>query len=272
MNLTVASVLAFSCYLLATIRLVQWLYMPDRAEHLWVHTQALLFGVGGLVLHSFVLYDGLFVQDGLNMALGNVWALVGWLITLGVILTTWYRPSGSFLVLLFPFVALGLVLEIMLPGSRVLTSAMPNGLKVHVLLSIIAYSLLAISTLQAILLALQERFINSRQPLKVMHIMPPMQTMETFLFRLILVGFFVLSLSLATGAMFVHDLFAQHLIHKTFLSIIAWLVYAILLWGHWRWGWRGQWAVRWTIGGFSMLLLAYFGSKFVLETILVRVS
>ena len=70
--------------------------------------------------------------------------------------------------------------------------------------------------------------------------------------------------------LFINDIFAQHLVHKTILSIVTWLVFALLLWGRWRYGWRGSLAVRLTLAGIVLLLLAYFGSKLVLEVILGR--
>jgi ABC-type uncharacterized transport system permease subunit len=90
------------------------------------------------------------------------------------------------------------------------------------------------------------------------------------MFQMIRIGFVLLSLALFTGVLFLEDIFAQHLVHKTVLSIVAWLVFATLLWGRWRFGWRGQVAIRWTVGGFVFLMLAYFGSKLVLELILNR--
>ena len=98
--------------------------------------------------------------------------------------------------------------------------------------------------------------------------MPPLTTMESLLFDAIIIGFVCLSVSLVSGMVFLEDMFAQHLAHKTVLSIIAWLVFAILLTGRWMVGWRGRTAIRWTLGGFISLMLAYFGSKFVLELIL----
>ena len=80
----------------------------------------------------------------------------------------------------------------------------------------------------------------------------------------------LLALAILTGALFLENMFAQHLAHKTILSIIAWLVFAVLLWGKHRLGWRGTTAVRWTVAGFVLLILAYFGSKFVLELVLHR--
>jgi len=82
----------------------------------------------------------------------------------------------------------------------------------------------------------------------------------------------LLTLTLLSGVLFVDNLFAQHLVHKTVLSIAAWFVFGILLFGRWRWGWRGRQAVRLTLLGMIVLLLAFFGSKFVLELVLKRVG
>ncbi|MGH8472324.1 MAG: cytochrome C assembly family protein, partial [Gammaproteobacteria bacterium] len=101
--------------------------------------------------------------------------------------------------------------------------------------------------------------------------LPPLQTLEGLMFQHIGAGFFLLSLSLMSGMMFLNDIFAQHLVHKTVLSLVAWLVFAVLLFGRWRYGWRGRTAIRCTLGGFASLMLAYFGSKVVLELILHRV-
>jgi ABC-type uncharacterized transport system permease subunit len=94
--------------------------------------------------------------------------------------------------------------------------------------------------------------------------------MESLLFQIIGAGFILLSLSLLTGFLYLDDLFAQHLVHKTVLSICAWGLFAALLIGHWRYGWRGKTAVRWTLSAFALLLIGYFGSKLVLEIFLGR--
>jgi ABC-type uncharacterized transport system permease subunit len=90
------------------------------------------------------------------------------------------------------------------------------------------------------------------------------------LFQMIAIGFVLLSLALLSGLLFLEDIFTQHLVHKTVLSSIAWAVFGILLWGRWRFGWRGRTAIRWTLSGFATLALAYFGSKLVLELLLKR--
>jgi ABC-type uncharacterized transport system permease subunit len=92
--------------------------------------------------------------------------------------------------------------------------------------------------------------------------------MEKLLFRLIALGVIALSISLLSGFIYLDDMFAQHLVHKTVLSIIAWSVFVILLWGHYMFGWRGKIAIKWSMTGFVLLMLAYFGSKFVIELVL----
>jgi ABC-type uncharacterized transport system permease subunit len=110
--------------------------------------------------------------------------------------------------------------------------------------------------------------LRSRQPGGFIRALPPLETMEHLLFRLIGTGYALLSLSLLSAVPYTQDVVAQHLIHKTTLSVAAWVVFAILLWGRWRFGWRGRTAIRWTLSGFVVLMLAYFGSKLVRELIL----
>jgi len=144
-------------------------------------------------------------------------------------------------------------------------------MRFHILISITAYSVLAMAALQSIVFALQEHQLRHKHPVRAMRLLPPLQTMEELLVQLLTIGFFLLSLSLATGLMFVHDIFTQHLAHKTILSILAWVIFALVLCGRWSLGWRGQKLIRWTLSGFAILMLAYFGSKLVLELILHRV-
>ena len=143
-------------------------------------------------------------------------------------------------------------------------------MKFHVLSSVIAYSMFALAAVQVILLAIQDRALRGHKVAGFVRSLPPLQTMEALLFQMIALGFIILSFSLLTGAIYITDVFAQHLAHKTVLSIIAWLVFAILLWGRWKFGWRSRKAFAWTLGGFIVLGLAYPVTKFILEIILNR--
>lgn len=141
-------------------------------------------------------------------------------------------------------------------------------LELHVLISVSAYSILILAALQAVLLRVQDSHLHGKHPGGFVRLLPPLQTMERLLFQIIGIGFLLQSLSLLTGFIFLEDMFAQHLVHKTVLSVAAWVVFAVLLWGRWRFGWRGRVAIRWTLTGVLFLLIAYLGSKLVLELIL----
>jgi len=191
-------------------------------------------------------------------------------ISLLVLLMSIWRRTEILALVMLPISAMTLLTQSMSPTSYMLPYDAPQGLKIHVLVSIIAYSLLGLAAFMSIALSLQNRMLHNHRPGGIMKKLPPLQIMEKLLFDFILAGFIGLTLALISGFVFLEDLFAQHLVHKTVLSIIAWLVFAILLIGRFTIGWRGRTAIRWTLGGFASLMLAYFGSKFVLEFILLN--
>ncbi len=143
-------------------------------------------------------------------------------------------------------------------------------LQLHAWLALLAYATLAIAALLATMLWLQERALRRREFHAWLRALPPLTQLETVLFRTIAVGFLLLTLTLLTGVLFVEDFLSQHLVHKTVLSVLSWLVFGGLLLGRWRYGWRGVRAVHWTLTAMALLLLSFFGSKFVLELVLGR--
>jgi ABC-type uncharacterized transport system permease subunit len=145
-------------------------------------------------------------------------------------------------------------------------------LQLHAWMALLAYASLAIAALLALMLWAQERALRRREFHAWLRALPPLTELEELLFRTITVGFILLTATLLTGMLFVENLFAQHLIHKTVLSVLSWLAFGALLLGRWRYGWRGGKAVRWTLAAMGLLLLAFFGSKFVLELILGRTT
>lgn len=140
----------------------------------------------------------------------------------------------------------------------------------HILLSMGATALLFAAAVTAILLVTLDRRLRARRLMDLPPLLPPLDALERVMFRLIAAGFILLTLALLTGFIFVTDLLGQHLIHKTVFSITAWVLFAMLLFGRTRYGWRGRSAVRWTLTGFGTLAIAYFGDKFILETLLGR--
>ncbi|WP_024889896.1 cytochrome C assembly family protein [Luteimonas huabeiensis] len=145
-------------------------------------------------------------------------------------------------------------------------------LQLHAWFALLAYATLAVAALVAILLWAQDRALRRREFHRWSRALPPLTELEALLFRTIVVGFALLTATLLTGILFVHDLLAQHLIHKTVLSVLSWLVFGALLFGRWRYGWRGATAVGWTLTAMTLLVLAFFGSKFVLELVLGRTA
>ncbi len=231
---------------------------------------ALTLGVVATIVHIASLQQTMLTSEGLNLGFFQVLSLTSWLAAILVLLSALKQPVENLGIAVLPFAALAMLAEGVLGPNGVHVEIPGLGLRAHILISILSYSLLTVAALQALLLAIQTRHLRNRHPGGFIRALPPLETMETLLFRMIGLGYILLSLSLLTGATYIEDIFAQHLVHKTVLSIAAWLVFAILLWGRWRYGWRGRLAVRWTLSGFVVLMLAYFGSKLVLEFIVLR--
>ena len=227
-------------------------------------------GFVGLLLHAVVLYDQLFTVGGLNLSFFNAVSLAAWTVVALLLISSLSKPVENLAILALPIAAVTILLDVRYPGSHLLSEESEWALRVHVLTSLLAYSLLTLASAQAILLAIQDHHLRRHHPGGFIRALPPLQTMESLLFEMISLGFILLSVGLLTGFLYLEDMFAQHLVHKTVLSIVAWIAFATLLWGRFRFGWRGRTAIRWTLVGFSVLMLAYFGSKAVIELILQR--
>jgi ABC-type uncharacterized transport system permease subunit len=206
-----------------------------------------------------------------NFSFFNTAALAMLFIMILFLLAAINKPVEKLGIAIFPLGSILLGLDMIFPEKNHPITSHNWQMSVHIFSSIFAFSLLNIAALQAILLAFQERQLRSHQPKRLILALPPLQAMETLLFEMIAAGLFFLTVSLCSGFLFIDNLFAQHLVHKTVLSIIAWVIFSGLLIGRYRYGWRGATAIQWTLIGFVLLLLAYFGSKLVLELILKRV-
>jgi len=230
--------------------------------------QILAIGFAGFILHMLLLYSSIHTATGINLGLDNIKSLVAALSALFALIAAWRYPVEVLAIILLPLAVLIMLFNFGGRSYVLLEADSSPALVFHIITSIIAYSLLALAALQAILLSVQNRYLRSHQPGGLIKLMPPVRSMEKILFELVLIGFTVLTVSLASGLIFLDNMFAQHVAHKTVLSILAWLVFLTLLIGHWRLGWRGRTAVRWTLSGFLSLMLAYFGSKFAIEILL----
>ncbi|MEO7726207.1 MAG: cytochrome c biogenesis protein CcsA [Burkholderiales bacterium] len=225
-----------------------------------------------LTLHALLLYQSVFDSAGMHLGIGNAISTILWL----TVAIYWlgnlaYRFDGL-QAMVMPVAAVCVLLPTVFPATHALPNTQLAAFKAHLLIALLAYSLFTIASLHVLLMALLERRLHTGKLPLALQSLPPLLTMETLLFRIIAAGFVLLTLTLASGIVFSEELFGKALRfnHKTVFGILSWLIFAALLGGRRLYGWRGRIAVRWTLTGFLMLVLAYVGSKFVLEVILGR--
>ncbi len=230
--------------------------------------RVLLLGALALLFHTLSFNGTVFTEHGLHLGFFKISSLIGWLITGLVLVSSIKKPLENLLIGIYPIAALGLISAVIAHGTKEPIIHLNPATVSHILLSLFAYSVLTIAAVQAVLLAWQDLQLRHQRVNGFVMQLPPLQIMEQLLFELIWVGVLILSAAIITGAFFIEDLFAQHLAHKTLLSIIAWGIFSLLLFGRYRLGWRGSIAIRWTLSGYLLLMMAYFGSKLVLEVIL----
>jgi len=227
------------------------------------------FAVAGAVVHSgvqFFHWFGVAVPDVSLPHLLSLCALVIILLLIASTLTRRELYAGGLVAL--PIAAGVLLLEWIVPPHAIPLTEASAGTAVHIVSSVLAFGILSIASVYALFVFFIDHFLRRHHLNPLVRSLPPLEVLENLLFKFIAAGFTLLTVSLISGMIFINDIFAQHLVHKTLLSIMAWLVFGILLWGRWRFGWRGSLAVRLTLAGIVLLLLSYFGSKFVLETLL----
>lgn len=265
MNPIIPGLLAILGYLTSTVLLSRDIVKQQST------TYAIYPGWLAVAMHFSVTLIAAFNNQHLDFGFFNIASTITSLIALLLLLSNLSKPIEKLGIAIFPLASLMLCLALFFPGHGQNPPQYNWQMSLHIFSSIIAFSLLNIAALQAIFLAIQEQQLRHHPPRKIILTLPPLQTMESLLFQMITTGIIFLTVSLASGLLFIDDLFAQHLAHKTVLSILAWLIFSALLFGRIRYGWRGQTAIQWTLIGFTSLLLAYFGSKLVLELILDKV-
>jgi ABC-type uncharacterized transport system permease subunit len=263
MNATFAA-LSICTYLASTLLIVRDIHQNKR------HRTPLYLAWAAVGAHIAYIAVA-FIQNGsFNFSFIGAASLVSLIVALLLLMATLNTPVEKLGIVIFPIAAIMLALELNLPDKPHLLHTHNWQMSVHILTSIVAFSLLNIAALQAVLLAIQDQQLKSHPPKRFIQSLPSLQAMESLLFQMLGTGLFFLTISLVSGFIFIEDLFAQHLVHKTVLSMAAWIIFSSLLAGRMRYGWRGHTAIRWTLIGFVLLLLAYFGSKLVLELILKK--
>jgi ABC-type uncharacterized transport system permease subunit len=235
------------------------------------HRLYLLALVSSLLFHAILLKIQIITPAGLNLSFGHAVSLIMWLVTVLYLVTSIARPLTTMGVVLLPLTIVAILISALLPGSAVVAHDRPL-MHMHIAVAVLAYSLLALAGVQALLVNNQEKALRQHQSSWLGKQLPALETMESLLYSMIWAGFLLLTLTLFSGVLFSEQVFGKPLVfnHHIVLSAGAWLVFATFLFGHWRWGWRGRNAVHWTLAGLVMLVLGYFGTKFVLEFLIPR--
>lgn len=222
-----------------------------------------------LIAHGFLIASLLSANAALRLSIGELLSLIGFAVGLAAVAGAAGARSRV-------IAGAALLLAALLSAASGLGTPQPSTaspswpLVAHVALSIVSYALLSVAAITAVLLALKDRALKAGARAPLARLPVSIEALESQLFGTIGAGFVCLTLAIFSGLVFVDDLFAQHLAHKTILTLAAWVFFGVLLLGRWRYGWRARTAVRWTLAGFVVLMLAYFGSRLVLETILGR--
>lgn len=230
-------------------------------------TRPKVFVFGGLAVlaHAISAYGVIRHVDGFHFGLFEISTLITLSISLLVLISSLRKPLEILFIGLFPLAALSILASLAIRSDYPPTN-MSLTLASHVLISILAYSFITIAALQAGFLAYQDHQLKHRHTGGLIRKLPSLQDMEAFLFELVWVGQMLLTLTIATAFLFFDDIWGvDGVIHKTVFSLLAWVVFAVLLWGRHQLGWRGKTAIRGTLSGFALLIIGFYGVKFALE-------
>jgi ABC-type uncharacterized transport system permease subunit len=224
-----------------------------------------------IMLHGWLLYEGVFAKE-LRFGFAQALSVMMWLGVLIYWVESLFYSLDGMEPLVLPLAALAVPLPALFPGlASSSANANATAFKLHLVLAMVAYSLFVIALLHAMVMTVAERQLHLKSGFAAMNL-PPLLTLEKLLFRVIGAAFVFLTLTLATGIVFSETLFGRPLRadHKTVFAVLSWITFGVLLAGRLLYGWRGRTALRWTLTGFVLLVLAYVGSRFVLEVVLTR--
>ena len=265
MLITSLSLIASTFYLFATVHVLSKLFHEEGPSQ----KQTVILSTLAILAHMLVLVNSVFTVAGQDLSIVNIALLTSFIIVVSVTAVSLKLPATLLLPVVYGFAGLLLIVSLFIPHSTLIDSLdLHLGLVLHVSLSLLAYCILIIATLYSI----QFFFIDKRltqKDLAIMHShLPPLMLVERQLYQLLTVGTVLLTLALGSGFVFLEGMFAIHSIHKTVLSLMAWILFSLTTIGHHLLGWRGKAVVFTIITASSLVTLAYFGSRFVQEVIL----
>ncbi|GAB3627226.1 ABC transporter permease [Pandoraea terrae] len=235
-----------------------------------------------LVVHGVLLHQTIFRADSMYFGFAYALSAMLWL-SVGIYwIESFFFPLDSLRILVMPTASLACLMPLLFADNRILSFAANPVFKLHFIIANMAYGLFALAALHAMLMLYAERQLHPARAgersggwlTRWLDTLPPLLTLEKLLFRLIGAGFVLLTLTLVSGVMFSETLFgrAVRIDHKTVFAVISWVMFGAVLVGRQLYGWRGKVALRWVLASFVTLLLAYVGSRFVLEVVLHRMT
>lgn len=224
---------------------------------------AIFSAVLALMFHGFALKERIFPDDGgQNLSLLNVGSLVSLMICTVMTIVASKNRGWLLLPIVYAFALINLAFATFVPNEFVTHLEATPGMMVHIGLSLFAYATLIIAAMYALQLAWIDYQLKNKR-LAFSSEMPPLMSIERKMFHITQIGVVLLTLTLCTGLFYMRNLFSMENIDKAVLSIIAWFVYIVLLWGHYHKGWRGRPVVWFNVAGAGLLTLAYFGSRVI---------
>lgn len=227
---------------------------------------------GGIVLQGSALFLAVFDHGEMRFSFSLALATMCWLAAAAYWIENLRVRLESLQPLILGIAGVSCTLPPLFPKTHLLTHAGSTGFRMHFVAAMLAYSLFALSALHAALLNFAEKQLHQRHVSRGLNALPPILALEDLLFRMIMAGFALLTIAVGSGVFFSEAIYGKPLSfdHKTLFALLSWGIFAALLLGRWRFGWRGKRAQRWLLTGFFALVLAYIGSRFVLEAILQR--
>ena len=225
-----------------------------------------------LLLHGWLGWRAVVTPEGLDLSFANAVSVVAGLIAVVAWVSGLLTKLPAIGTVVLPVAAVASLLPALVASPHRFEYGGASLATAHVAVALVSYAIFLVAALQALVLMGLEKRLHRRLPDPESAALPPLLTLERFLFRLVAVGFVLLTLTLMSGMLFTEQLFGKPLqfTHKSVFSVLGWITFGALLFGRWRYGWRGRVALRWIIAGTVFVFLAYLGYKFVLEVLLGR--
>ena len=261
MNILALSILSISLYSFGTLYqfLIYLRKIPAK------HFISLLLGSSAVSLQLIVTFTYIFDDNKILFGFFNSASLILCFVVISLLIFSTRKPLQTIFLAIYPISATCVFAAFFFHDTGQPFSPSGSGIFIHIILSIIAYSVFSIAAIQAVLVFIQNNNLRKKNNTILMRNLPPLLTMETLLFEMIWSGTILLTLAILFGFFFVNDLFAQQIAHKSILSLLALAIFTTLLAGRKLYGWRGFTASKWTLWGSFILMLGFLGSKLVLE-------